>query len=62
MNLKQNNADMQIAASNSGGPAKQDRPRLPYRRPQLNVYGDLTRLTQGGGGTDTDANLGSTPL
>lgn len=34
-------------------------PRRAYTTPHLRLLGNLAELTQGGGGTDTDANFGS---
>lgn len=38
---------------------KASRAKKPYRPPRLTVYGDLRRLTQGGGGTRREGGPGT---
>jgi hypothetical protein len=34
--------------------------KRPYRRPELQIFGKVLHLTQGGSGNDRDGNLGGT--
>jgi len=49
---RQDNSDQEMSRTTKSN--MESRRKKPYRSPRLVVYGDLSRVTKGGGGTKGD--------